>query len=75
MEKVLGWTVNLVERPRKPALEAVLKLWAAERAKEGEKVDWQRLMPPRGFHFLPRRLGSGADVLLDRSQYEDEQGL
>ena len=24
-------------------------------AKEGEKVDWQRLMPPRGFRVLPRR--------------------
>ena len=26
-----------------------------EWAKEGEKVDWQRLMPPRGFRVLPRR--------------------
>ena len=55
VEKVLGWTVDLVERPRKPAPEEVLKLWAAEWAKEGEKVDWQRLMPPKGFHVLPRR--------------------
>jgi hypothetical protein len=39
VEKVLGWSVNLVERPRKPAPEEVLKLWAAEWAKEGEKVD------------------------------------
>jgi putative transposase len=55
VEKVLGWTVDLVERPRKPAPEEVLKLWAAEWAKEGEKVDWQKLMPPRGFQVLPRR--------------------
>jgi putative transposase len=55
VEKVLGWTVDLVERPRKPAPEEALKLWAAEWAKEGEKVDWQRLMPPKGFHVLPRR--------------------
>ena len=55
VEKVLGWTVDLVERPRKPAPEEVLKLWAAEWAKEGEKVDWQRLMPPKGFYVLPRR--------------------
>ncbi len=26
VEKVLGWTVDLVERPRKPAPEEVLKL-------------------------------------------------
>ena len=56
VEKVSGWTVDLlVERPRKSALEEVLKLWAAEWAKAGEKVDWQRLMPPRGFQVLPRR--------------------
>ncbi len=50
-----GWPVDLVERPPNPAPEEVLKLWAAEWAKEGEKVDWQRLMPPKGFHVLPRR--------------------
>ena len=26
-----------------------------EWAKEGRKVDWQRLMPPRGYAALPRR--------------------
>jgi putative transposase len=30
VEKVLGWTVDLVERPRKPAPEKVLKAWATE---------------------------------------------
>src|SRR5215204_5236090 len=29
--------------------------WAEEWVKEGKKVDWQRLMPPRGFRVLPRR--------------------
>jgi transposase len=24
-------------------------------AKEGMKVDWQKLLPPRGFQALPRR--------------------
>jgi putative transposase len=55
VEKVLGWTVDLVERPRKPAPETVLKSWADEWAKEGEEVDWQKLMPPRDFQVLPRR--------------------
>jgi putative transposase len=55
VEKALGWTVELVERPRKPAPEKVLEAWAAEWAKEGEKVDWQKLLPPRGFQVLPRR--------------------
>ena len=55
MEKVLGWTVDLVQRPRKPAPEEVLRLWAAEWAKEGEQVDWQKLLPPGGFQVVPRR--------------------
>jgi putative transposase len=28
---------------------------AREWAKEGVKVDWQKLMPPKGFQVLPRR--------------------
>ena len=47
--------MDLAERPRSPAPERVLKLWAAEWAKEGEKVDWQKLVPPQGFRVLPRR--------------------
>jgi putative transposase len=55
VEKVLGWSVELVERPRKPAPEEVLMSWAEELAKEGKIVDWQKLLPPRGFRVLPRR--------------------
>ena len=46
VEKVLGWTVNLVERPRKPAPEEVLKSWAKQWRKEGVEVDWEKLLPP-----------------------------
>jgi len=55
VEKTLGWSVDLVERPRKPAPKEVLMAWAREWAKEGVKVDWQRLLPPEGFQVLPRR--------------------
>ena len=55
VEKTLGWTVEIVRRPRKPAPEEVLMAWAREWAKEGKKVDWQKLMPPQGFVVLPRR--------------------
>ncbi len=55
VEKALGWSVQLVERPRKPVPEKVLEAWAAEWEKEGKKVDWQKLLPPRGFQVLPRR--------------------
>jgi putative transposase len=55
-EEVLGLSVEVVRKPPpKPTPEKVAKIWAEEWAKEGEKVDWQRLMPPRGFRVLPRR--------------------
>ncbi len=54
-EEVMGLSVEVVHRPPKPAPERVARTWAEEWAKEGEKVDWQRLMPPRGFVVLPRR--------------------
>jgi putative transposase len=46
VEKKLGWSVELVERPRKPAPEEVLMTWAKELAKEGKKADWHKLLPP-----------------------------
>jgi putative transposase len=55
VEKALGWTVDLVERPKKPAPEKVLMRWAAEWAKEGVAVEWRKMMPPEGFVVLPRR--------------------
>jgi transposase len=55
VEKTLGWSVDLVERPRKPAPKEVLMAWAREWAKEGVQVDWQKLLPPEGFQVLPRR--------------------
>jgi hypothetical protein len=47
VQKTLGWTVEFLERPKKPAPEEVLKSWAAEWAKEGVTVDWRKLLPPR----------------------------
>jgi putative transposase len=55
VEKTLGWSVDLVERPKKPAPEEVLIAWAREWEREGVKVDWQKLLPARGFVVLPRR--------------------
>ncbi len=48
-------SVEVVRKPPKPVLEKVAKVWVEEWAKEGEAVDWQRLIPPRGFKVLPRR--------------------
>jgi putative transposase len=55
VEEALGLGVEVVRKPPKPLPEKVAELWAMEWAKEGKKMDWQRLMPPRGFRVLPRR--------------------
>jgi transposase len=56
-EEALGLSVEVVRKPKKPLPEEVAKAWAREWAKEGIAVDWQRLMPPRGFQVLPREGG------------------
>jgi transposase len=55
VHKVLGWSVDVVEPPKKPAPEEVMMRWAREWQREGVSVDWRKLMPPRGFVVLPRR--------------------
>jgi putative transposase len=55
VEKTLGWSVDLAQRPRKPAPKEVLIAWTREWAKEGVKLDWEKFMPPQGFQVLPRR--------------------
>jgi putative transposase len=55
VEKTLGWRVEIVSRPRKPAPEEVLMAWAKEWAKEDVTVDWHKLLPPQGSVVLPRR--------------------
>ena len=54
-EEVLGLSVEVVRKPPKPVPEKVARTRAEEWAKEGKEVDWQRLMPPKGFRVLPRR--------------------
>jgi putative transposase len=55
VERTLGWSVDLVERPRKPAPKEVLMRWAEQWLHEGVVVDWEKLLPPKGFVVLPRR--------------------
>src|SRR5687767_7899654 len=55
VQKALGWSVELVERPRKPAPNKVLMVWAEQWMHEGVVVEWEKLMPPKGFVVLPRR--------------------
>jgi putative transposase len=55
VEKELGLSVEVVHRTPKPTSEQVARIWAEEWVKEGKEIDWQRLLPRRGFEVLPRR--------------------
>ncbi len=54
-EEVLGLSVEVVHRTPKPTPEKIARIRAGEWAKEGRKIEWQRLMPRRGFELLPHR--------------------
>jgi putative transposase len=54
-EQELGLSVEVVHRTPKPTTEKVARIWAQEWAKEGWEIDWQKLLPRRGFEVLPRR--------------------
>ena len=47
--------MEVVQHPPKMAPQEVMKEWAKELAKEGLAIDWQTLLPPKGFRVLPRR--------------------
>jgi hypothetical protein len=50
--------------------------WAKEEwAKEGVKVDWEKLLPPKGLQVLPRRWVVERTSILDRPEQKDEQRL
>jgi putative transposase len=55
VEEVMSLSVEVVRKPKKPLPEEVAKAWAQELAKEAIEVDWQKLIPARGFTVLPRR--------------------
>jgi putative transposase len=54
-EQELDLSVEVVHRTPKPTSEKTARIWAEEWAKEGQEIDWQRLLPRRGFEVLPRR--------------------
>jgi putative transposase len=56
VQKVLGWTAEIVRHPPKLAPEGVMRVWVREFNKEGVTIDLDKLVPekvPRP--FLPKR--------------------
>ena len=54
-EQELGLSFEVVHRRPRPTPEKVARIWAEEWAREGKEIDWQKLLPRRGFEVLPRR--------------------
>ena len=56
MERMLGWTAEIVRHPPKPAPEEVMMAWMRELNEEGVPVDPKKFMPHKGPRpFLPKR--------------------
>src|ERR671914_438654 len=57
VQKVLGWTAEIVRHPPKLVPEEVMKRWVRELTKEGVKLDREKLQQePKGPRaFLPKR--------------------
>jgi putative transposase len=57
VERVLGWTAEIVRHPPKLAPEAVMRAWIREWDKEGVAIDTKRFMPQKDptRPFLPKR--------------------
>ena len=56
VERILGWTAEIVRHPKKPAPEEVMMAWVREFNKEGVVVDSEKLLPGKGpTPFLPKR--------------------
>ena len=56
VQKVLGWTAEIVRHPPKLVPKEVMRRWVMEWAKEGVTIDRERFSPPEGPRpFLPKR--------------------
>ncbi len=55
VEKVLGWTAQIVRHPPKLAPEEMMRIWVSEWAKEGVAIDPEKRSGSRRFGDLPRR--------------------
>jgi putative transposase len=56
VQKVLGWTAEIVRHPKKLAPEEVMRVWVRELNKEGVPIDLDKLLAGKGPRpFLPKR--------------------
>ena len=59
MQKVLGWTTEIVCHPPKLAPDEVMRRWVTEWAQEGMSIDPEKLSRPRLVAPKKKRMRSG----------------
>ena len=56
VQKVIGWTAEIVRHPPKPVPDEVMSTWVRELTKEGVEIDRETLQEPKHPRpFLPIR--------------------
>jgi putative transposase len=56
VERMLGWTAEIVRHPKKLAPDEVMRTWVREFNKEDIPIDLDKLLPKKGPRpFLPKR--------------------
>jgi putative transposase len=57
VQKVLGWTAEIVRHPQKLVPDEVMRIWLREFSKEGVQIDQEKLQeePKHPRAFLPKR--------------------
>jgi hypothetical protein len=75
VQKVLGWTTEIVCHPPKLAPDEVMRRWVTEWAQEGMSIDPEKLSRPRRFWGSASAMGGRAHILLVGPKQADELGL
>ena len=77
VQKVLGWTVQIVRHPPKLVPEEVMRVWLREWAKDGVAIDPEKLSELRAAEVRrsASAVGGGANLFLAGAKQADEQGL
>ena len=72
VQKTLGWSVDPLQCPRKPAPEEVMMRWAEGVGQRGRGCGLARTVAPQRLPGVAKEVDCRADTRLDRAEQEDE---
>jgi putative transposase len=75
VEKVLGWTAQIVRHPPKLAPDEVMRRWVREWTREGVPIDPEKLSGLAGIWRSASAVGGRAHILVVGTEPPHEQGL